>query len=279
VPRLFALLGAVMLAIAAPTHLAAQPALTQVAEFAAPEAAQGVGVDARYFYAIDDTSIAKYEKKTGTLIKKWEQEENGPLIHLDGAMLRDGKLYAAHSNYPAWPMTSSLEIWDATTLEHIGSHSFGINWGSLTWVDFHDGFWWMAFANYDQPYGPNRTPYGYKAATQVVKFTQNFRMVESWVLPKAILDKFGLMSNSGGSWGPDGFLYLTGHDLGELYKVRLPKAGSALELVATIPMNVRGQGIAWDRSDPGVIYGIVRATSQEKSAGGQNKVVAFRLAQ
>src|SRR6476620_9340377 len=118
----------------------------------------------------------------------------------------------------------------------------------------------MALVNYDQPYGPNLAAYGYKAATQVIKFSQDFRMLGAWVLPKAILDKLGVMSNSGGSWGPDGFLYLTGHDLGELYKVRLPKAGSVLELVATIPMAIRGQGIAWDRSDPGVIYGIVRAT-------------------
>jgi hypothetical protein len=85
------------------------------------------------------------------------------------------------------------------------------------------------------------------------------------------------MSNSGGSWGPDGFLYLTGHDRGELYKVQLPTAGSVLELVATIPMNIRGQGIAWDRSDPGVLYGIVRATPQETIAGISNKVLAFRL--
>jgi hypothetical protein len=272
------LLGATILLCVAPLALSAQPTLTQIAEFAVPEAAQGVGVDARYFYAVDDTTIAKYDKKTGTLVKTWVQEANGPLIHLDGLTVRERRLYAAHSNYPAWPMTSSLEIWDAATLEHIGTHSFGINWGSLTWVDFHDGYWWMAFANYDQPYGPNRTPYGYKAATQVIKFSQDFRMLGAWVLPKAILDKLGAMSNSGGSWGPDGFLYLTGHDLGELYKVRLPKAGSVLELVATIPMAIRGQGIAWDRSDPGVIYGIVRATSQERSAGGENKVVAFRLA-
>jgi hypothetical protein len=174
-------------------------------------------------------------------------------------------------------MTSSIEIWDARTLEHIGSHSFGINWGSLTWVDFHDGFWWMTFANYDQPYGPDRTAYGHKAATQLIKFTQDFSMVESWVLPQSILEKFGIMSNSGGSWGPDGFLYLTGHDLGELYKVQLPSAGSVLALVATIQIPVRGQGIAWDRSDPGVLYGVVRATSQERTAGGGNKVVAFRL--
>jgi hypothetical protein len=265
--------------VIAPAITAAQPSFSPVAEFAAPEAGQGVGVDARFFYAIDDTVIAKYDKKTGVLVKRSsvQEKEPGPLIHLDGAVVREGKIYAAHSNYPAWPMTSSLEIWDANTLEHIGSHSFGINWGSLTWVDFHEGSWWMAFANYDQPYGPNRTPYGHKAATQLIKFTPDFRMREAWVLPASILDRFGTMSNSGGSWGPDGFLYLTGHDLGEVYKVKLPTAGSALELVATIPMNIRGQGIAWDRSDPGVLYGVVRATTEERSSGGTNRVVAFRL--
>lgn len=275
--RLHILIGAVVATVIAPTLLSAQPSLQQLSERVAPEAGQGVAVDARYFYAVDNTTIAKYDKKTGTLVKRWAQEKNGPLIHLDGAMVHDGRIYAAHSNYPAWPMTSSLEIWDAGTLEHVGSHSFGVNWGSLTWVDFQDGFWWMVFANYDQPYGPNRTPYGYKAATQLIKFTQDFRMLESWVLPKSLLDKFGVMSNSGGSWGPDGFLYLTGHDLGELYKMRLPASGSVLELVATIPMNIRGQGIAWDRSEPGVIYGVIRATPQERVAGGDNKVVAFRL--
>lgn len=59
--------------------------------------------------------------------------------------------------------------------------------------------------------------------------------------------------------------------------MQLPKAGSVLELVAVLPMNVQGQGIARDRSDRGVIYGIIRATSQEKAAGGNHKVTIFRL--
>jgi hypothetical protein len=61
--------------------------------------------------------------------------------------------------------------------------------------------------------------------------------------------------------------------------MRFPKAGSVLELAAVIPMNIRGQGIAWDRSDPGVIYGIIRALPQEKAAGGQHKVTVFKLAE
>jgi hypothetical protein len=189
----------------------------------------------------------------------------------------DGKLYAAHSNYPEWPMTSSVEIFDAETMEHIGTHSFGIQWGSLTWTDWHDGHWWMTFANYDRLLGPGKTPYGHKANTVMVKFTKDFRPVQSWTLPKAILDRFEDMSNSGGSWGPDGYLYLTGHDPAELYRMRLPKAGSILELVDIIPMNIRGQGIAWDRAQPGVIYGIIRATAKERAAGGGHKVTVFRL--
>lgn len=42
-------------------------------------------------------------------------------------------------------------------------------------------------------------------------------------------------------------------------------------------MNIRGQGIAWDRSQPGVIYGIVRATKKEIEAGGGHKVTVFKL--
>jgi hypothetical protein len=270
------LLAAVLLPSSA-SAASAKSVLQQIGEFVIAEANQGVGVDDKYFYAVDNQKIAKYDKKTGKLVGKWEGPKDGAIIHLDSAVILDGKIYCAHSNYNQWPMTSSVEIWDANTMQHIGNHSFGINWGSLTWVDFYNGHWWATFANYDVPFGPNKTPYGYKAATQMVKFTADFRSLESWVLPKSILDKFEAMSNSGGSWGPDGFLYLTGHDPAELYKMRLPKAGSVLELVETIPMNIRGQGIAWDRSERGVIYGIIRATSQERATGGNHKVTVFRL--
>ncbi len=266
-----------LLLLAGACTVAAKPTLQQIGEFAIPEANQGIGVDEKHFYAIDNRAIAKYEKKTGKLVKRWVGEKDGPIIHLDSAMVMNGRIYAAHSNYPQWPMTSSVEIWDAGTLEHVGTHSFGVERGSLTWIDFHDGHWWMTFANYDRLFGPNKTPYGHKVATQMVKMTPDFRLVQAWVLPKAILDRFEEMSNSGGSWGPDGFLYLSGHDPAEVYRMRLPKAGSILELVEIIPMNIRGQGIAWDRSERNVIYGIIRATAAERAAGRTHKVTVFRL--
>jgi len=266
---------ALLLCLGLPAQAA--PALEQIGEFAVSDANQGVGVDRDHFYAVNNRAIGKYDKRTGALVKKWQGPKEGPIEHLDSAMVMDGKIYAAHSNYPKWPMTSSLEIFDAETMQHIGTHSFGIQWGSLTWVDWHDGHWWMTFANYDRLLGPGKTPYGHKVNTVMVKFSKDLRPVQSWTLPKVVLDKFEDMSNSGGSWGHDGYLYLSGHDPAEIYRMRLPSAGSTLELVDVIPMNIRGQGIAWDRSDPGVIYGIIRATAAERKAGGSHKVTVFRL--
>ena len=193
--------------------------------------------------------------------------------HLDSAVLVDGKLYAAHSNYPEWPMTSSVEVFDAATLDHIDTHSFGIDRGSFTWLDFHDGAWWGGFANYNRVFERSPVAYGNKYNTQVVRFGDDWRIAEAWILPDPVLEKFEDMSNSGGSWGPDGKLYLTGHDPAEAYVMELPEAGSILKWVATVPLKNTGQGIAWDRSTPDMIYGIIRGESDADNRVTANRVV------
>lgn len=244
----------------------------KVASFSVPEARQAIAVDDKHFYAIDNRIIAKYDKKTGQRIGEWTGPNDGPIIHLDSGVVIDGKLYAAHSNYPEWPMTSSVEIWDAATLKHIGTHSFGIERGSLTWLDYHDGVWWGGFANYNRVFDKSPLAYGNKFNTQIVRFDRDWRVAEAWVLPDVLLKKFGDMSNSGGSWGPDGKLWITGHDLPEAYALMLPEAGSVLRWVGTAPMEVAGQGIAWDRSDSKVIWGIIR-----DNAKNENRVTATRV--
>lgn len=267
----------VLLVLGMPVWAQAQVSFTKIGEFPIPEANQGVGVDKDYFYAVDNRTVAKYEKYTGELVTLWDGDANGPIIHLDSAVVRNGKVYAAHSNWRRLPITSSIEVWDARTLEHIESYSFGrAGLGSFTWFDYHDGFWWGTFANYDR-LGPDGLPYGGgKINTTLAKFDKDWRILETWIFPNELLDKFELMSNSGGSWGPDGYLYLTGHDLPEVYKVQLPEAGSVLEVVETIPLDIRGQGIAWDRHDRTVLYGIIRATNEEEQQGISNKVVVFQ---
>jgi hypothetical protein len=236
--------------------------LAEVTRFAAPEARQGVAVDARHFYAVTDRAIGKYDKQTGTLVAKWEGPRDGPIIHLDSGVILDGKLYAAHSNYPHEPMTSSVEIYDAASLKPVGSHSFGIMWGSLTWIDRHDGAWWGVFANYSRVFGQSQRPYGNSYWTTLIKFDDKWQWQQGWIFPSNIIKRSEPMSISGGSWGADGLLYVTGHDHAEVYAMRLPRQGSILEHVETIPFGVEGQGIAWDRSQPEFLYGISRKNSQ-----------------
>lgn len=65
---------------------------------------------------------------------------------------------------------------------------------------------------------------------------------------------------SGGPWAADGFLYLSGLDRPELYRLRLPKAGMILEHAGTLPWSTQGQAIGSDPSDPHLLWSIDRAT-------------------
>lgn len=256
----------ILASLGTPSWAQTQPALTRafdtLAKHAASEAYQGVGVDADHFYAVTDRAIGKYDKKSGKLVGRWEGPKDGPIIHLDSAVVVEGKLYAAHSNYPGLPMTSSVEIWDTAAMQHVGTHSFGIQWGSLTWIDRYDGFWWAVFANYSRVFGPMPVPYGNTYWTALVKFDDSWQWREAWTFPEKVLKRAEPMSISGGSWGPDELLYCTGHDHPEVYVLRLPKAGSVLELIETVPLENTGQGIAWDRSAPGILYAIQRSSKQ-----------------
>lgn len=87
-----------------------------------------------------------------------------------------------------------------------------------------------------------------------------------------MLERFEDMSNSGGSWGPDGRLYLTGHDPAEAYVMALPEAASVLRWVGKVKLPITGQGVAWDRSRPDVLYGIIRGEDNEA-----NRVMVSRV--
>lgn len=231
------------------------------------DANQAVAVDKKYFYVVDNRKITKHDKATGKPLLQFVADPGGPLIHMDSAVVVGGKLYASHSNYDQSPMESSIEVFDTKTMKHVDTYSFGIYRGSLTWLDRHDGAWWAGFANYDEVPDGETEPYGGTYNTQIVKMDDHFRVVESWNIPKTVLDRFKPMSNSGGSWGPDGRLWLSGHDLGEAYVMKLPSMGPELEWVATVTLpDVEGQGIAWDRSEhKPKLWAIKRSTSQALS--------------
>jgi len=144
-------------------------------------------------------------------------------------------------------------MWDKTTMQHIGSHSFGIDRGSLTWIDQHPGtkVWYGTFAYYDRVQRGQQLPYGLTMNTQLCQFDGPlaWNCVRSWIFPEELrAENFSPMSSSGGSFGPDGWLYVTGHDASAAYLIKIPEAGSVLIWVGSVELpDIAGQGVAWDR--------------------------------
>ena len=95
-----------------------------------------------------------------------------------------------------------------------------------------------------------------------MKFDESWRRVAGYVYPREMIERFQQMSNSGGTWGEDGRLYATGHDDGAVFVLSLPTAGSVLLLQEVLPVAAEGQGIAWDRNEPGTLYSILRSTRE-----------------
>lgn len=219
---------------------------------------QGVAVDATHFYGIGNHVIVKHRKDTGAPVAEWVSPRGGPIVHFNGGYVAGGRLVLAHSNFPQLPMASSLEIHDAATLAPVSTHSLGIRLGSLTWAERRAGEWWACFANYNDA---GTTPGFDQRWTHVGRFDDAWQLRESWLFPPQVVATWGRSSCSGGSWGEDGLLYVTGHDARELYVLRPPRSGVVLDYVTTIDVPFEGQSWAWDRSARGdrIIYGISRA--------------------
>ncbi|QYU68945.1 hypothetical protein J4558_02045 [Leptolyngbya sp. 15MV] len=227
----------------------------------APEARQGVAADETHVYVNDNSAIGKYDKRTGEKVDAW-QGDPAQFVHMNSCAVVDRELVCAASNYPATPMASSIEWFSIAPLAHSRSRSLGPGRGSLTWLDRHEGSWWATFANYD---GRGGEPGRDHRATTLVRYDDDFRELGAWLFPPGVLDRFKPYSSSGGAWGADGLLYVTGHDRPEVYALRLPQAGSTLIHVATLALASNGQAIDWD-ADGRVLWSVDRATRQVLAA-------------
>jgi hypothetical protein len=255
--------GWVAMAVVASVAASAQDApatgqaATVIARWPAEEARQGVAADARFFYPNANNVVGKYDKRTGRRVARWE----GPRArfpHMNSGAVDRAELICAGSNYPAVPMASSVEVFDTATLTHKRSIALPPLPGSLTWIERRGTDWYGAVANY--PEGRGGEAGRDHRWTRLIRFDAQFRATGSWLFPPSVLERFAPMSSSGGSWGDDGLLYVTGHDRGELYVLRLPTAGTVLEHVTTIGLSTGGQAIAWDRSQFRVLWSLDRAT-------------------
>lgn len=224
----------------------------------ASDARQGVAVSADSVYAVSNWSLTRYDKASGEKLAEWSGDPKR-FPHINSCSLIASELVCAASNFPHTPHVSTVEVFDPQDLSQKRSVSLGLGTGSLTWIERHDGAWWGMFANYDGRGG--EAPRDHRHTT-LVRFDDQWRRTESWALPASILERVAPMSISGGGWGADGRLYLSGHDHPELYAVALPLGGGVLEHLETLKMDAEGQAIDWDESDPGMLYGITRRTRE-----------------
>ena len=254
------LFGLVLCSALATTGVWAQEsaAAKELRRISAEEAHQGVASDSRFVYAIADSRIGKYDKSTGKRVALFEGDPK-VFIHMNSCSVVAAELVCAMSNFPNLPQISSVEWFSTQTLKHLRSHSFGPTRGSMTWIDWHDGAWWVCYANYDAKGGDPTRDHN---VTTLVKYNSQFVEQASWVFPLTVLERFGHMSASGGRWGKDGMLYVTGHDLPEMYVLKLPKAGARLEYVRTIAIPTNGQAFDWDMAHPDHVWTIERKKTE-----------------
>jgi hypothetical protein len=222
-----------------------------------PEADQGVAADGTYFYAIDNTVIAKYEIASGRLVDRWSGPRNGLIRHMNSCLVQRDRLWCANSNYSLTPMGSSIEVFTASTLDHAESHSLGMrDEGSLTWFD-RDGAGWMAgFAHYDEGGGVKFKDHTFSS---VVTFDDAWRRTGGWLFPPGPIERMAPHAASGGAIGPDGWLYLLGHDRPEMYVVARPTMGPTMIHVATIDLEAAGQAFSWAQDGTRTVFAIDRA--------------------
>lgn len=229
------------------------PPAAEVRRIPAEEARQGVVADDRHVYAVSNSEIGRYDRRTGARDGRWSGDPQ-QFIHMNSCTLVGREMVCAASNFPETPMASSVEWFDLRTMRHVRTRSIGPGRGSLTWLEWHKGSWWACFANYD---GRGGEPGRDHTRTVLVRYDSRFVEQESWLFPQSVLERFAPHSASGGAFR-DGLLYVTGHDRPEAYVLEIPAAGSRLVHVATIPIPTPGQAIQWDSEEKDMLWSIDR---------------------
>jgi hypothetical protein len=212
---------------------------------------------------VDNRLIVAVDRATGAETARFEGPRDGPIIHMNSLSLHEGRIYAAHSNYPrsrcSLPWKSSRRHRCATSAP---TPSASCRAASPSW-EWHGGAWWAVWANYSRVFGQSQRPYGNTWWTHLTRHDTELRQTGGWTFPPDILRRAEPMSISGASWGPGGLLWCTGHDHTEVYALRLPAMGSVLQRVHTLPIEAEGQAIAWEKGGDGnVLWQIIRSRTE-----------------
>jgi hypothetical protein len=226
-------------------------AYVEKASLRSAHATQAAAADDRFVYAVSSTRIAKLDRATGAELALSE----GKASHLNSAIILQGKIYSAHSNFPFKPGQSDIRVLDPETMNLEVFHRFENPPGSLTWVLKREDGWWCHFAGYGTE----------KEKSCLVRYDSTWKEAGRWSYPVALVKDWGMMSLSGGVWQGD-VLLATGHDKKVIYRLKVPPSGGVIEWLGSVLSPFPGQGIAADPKTGGLV-GIDRARKRVIFAG------------
>jgi hypothetical protein len=247
------------------------PGVTATRLLATPHATQAAAADEGFVYAISNTTVAQHDRASGRLVRLATEATTK---HLNSGFVHEGKIWCAHSNYPALPHESDIRIFDPAMGALSVHHVFPDPPGSLVWCVIRDGRWWCCFAHYGAENG----------RTVLVEYEAGGfeRERRRFTFPAEVVADWDDMSASGGIWDGETLL-VSHHHFRVLYRLRLPASGTVLEFVEALHCPFPGQGIAADpltgglvgidRSRPAVMFA-VWAACQRGDAAGRPAVMA-----
>ena len=108
---------------------------------------------------------------------------------------------------------------------------------------------------------------GIGALSRIVQYDQDWKELQRWSFPAALLKRFARSSSSGACLIDGERLLVSGHDARELYALNLPPAGGEARWEATLGFLTAGQAFDVDRSQATsgqgfVLYSIERKTKE-----------------
>jgi hypothetical protein len=238
-------LAVLLLVAAAPapatSTLVRAPGWTTTHLLATPHATQAAAAGGGDVYVISSTAVARYDRGSGRLVTTATTPDTR---HLNSGFVHAGKVWCAHSNYPATPQESDIRVFDPATGTLAVHHVFRDPPGSLVWCVVREGRWWCCFAHYGDA----------NARTVLIEYEAGSfdRERRRLTFPREVVADWDGMSASGGIWDGDTLL-VSHHHFRVLYRLRLPATGGELELVEALHCPFPGQGFAADPVTGGLV--------------------------